>query len=90
MSVYLILLSFPARSSRSGSEFLEIFHKGEKFKASLVKNLKWSNRRESVKYRKMYCGECAEGTAEALDAISKISGIYKYSYEVSFIYRWYM
>lgn len=34
----------------------------------------------------MYCGECAEGTAEALDALSKISGIYKYSYEVSVIF----
>ncbi|XP_056631347.1 uncharacterized protein LOC130441613 isoform X2 [Diorhabda sublineata] len=31
----------------------------------------------------MYCGDCAEATAETLDAISKISGVYKYSYEVT-------
>ncbi|CAH1179324.1 unnamed protein product [Phaedon cochleariae] len=33
--------------------------------------------------RIMYCGECSEATAEALDALSQISGIYKYSYEVT-------
>nr|XP_023013754.1 uncharacterized protein LOC111503632 [Leptinotarsa decemlineata] len=31
----------------------------------------------------MYCGECSEATAEALDVLSKMSGIYKYSYEVT-------
>lgn len=33
----------------------------------------------------MNCGNCAEGAVEPLEVLSKISGIYKYSYEVSAI-----
>lgn len=34
----------------------------------------------------MYCGQCSEESADALDVFSQISGIYIYSYEVSFIF----
>lgn len=34
----------------------------------------------------MYCGDCSEATSEALEVFSKISGVYKYSYEVRVIY----
>lgn len=34
----------------------------------------------------MYCGDCSEATSEAMEVFSRISGVYKYSYEVSVIY----
>jgi hypothetical protein len=35
----------------------------------------------------MFCGQCSEETADALDVLSRIKGIYKYSYEVRVTFR---